>query len=195
MLIVARSRYILIINNYTYWRKIMRNYEINGNLVGESNLDFAKFSFAVCKVMNLYIEQFGEELMNSIDLLIDNAIKGSGYTPIITPVLGKYLIIKLDIENGFQESVMAHQFSHELMHYVFYAIQGLDKEKANAEEESICTAASLIVIKYLYPEDFDSNYEYVKNIEEEEYRKVAESVDFSFQKLKELVYAKTGYQV
>lgn len=175
----------------------MRNYEISGNLVGESNLDFAKFSFAVCKVMYLYIEQFGEELMNSIDLLIDNATEGSGYTPIITPVLGKYLIIKLDIENGFQESVIAYQFSHELMHYVFYAIQGLDKEKANAEEESICSAASLILVKELYPEDFLSNYAHVKNLKEEEYRKgaeVAEGVEFDFKKLKELVYAKTGYQ-
>lgn len=101
----------------------MRNYEINGNLVGESTLDLAKFIRAVCKVMDLYVEEFGEKLMNSID----NATKGSGHTPIITPVLGKYLIIKLDIENGFQESVIAYQFSHELMHYVFYAIKGLIK--------------------------------------------------------------------
>lgn len=175
----------------------MRHYEINGNLEEEKYLDFNLFCEVICQVMNYYVKEFGEELMNSIDLLIDNSIGGSGYTPIITPVLGKYLIIKLGIKKDFRSSRIVYQFSHELMHYVFFAIKGIKKEKAGIEEESICSAASLIMVKELYPEDFLFNYEYVKKLTNEGYRKgaeIAENVGFDFKKLKELVYAKTGYQ-
>ncbi len=176
----------------------MRHYEINGNLEGEKYLDYNLFSKVIRQVRDYYVQVFGEELMNSIDLLIDNATKGSGYAPIITPVLGKYLIIKLEIKMNFSASRIVYQFSHELMHYVFFAIKGINKERAGIEEESICSAASLIMIKELYPEDFPLNCLHVKNLSDEGYRKgaeVAESVDFDFQKLKELVYTKTGYQM
>jgi len=135
-------------------------------------------------------------LMNSIDLLIDNATEGSGYTPIITPILGKYLIIKLGIKDNYEASQIFFESSHEFMHYVFYAIQGLDKEFADAEEEAICTAASLIIIKEFYPKELVYWCGHV-NSKDEKYRKgvdIAKSVEFDFKKLKELVYAKTGYQ-
>ncbi|MFV0239156.1 MAG: hypothetical protein ACK5H4_03825 [Lacrimispora sphenoides] len=175
----------------------MQHYEINGNLEGEKYLDYNLFSKVIRQVRDYYVQEFGEELMNSIDLLIDNATEGSGHTPIITPVLGKYLIIKLEIKKDFLASRIVYQFSHELMHYVFFAIKGINKERAGIEEESICSAASLIMINELYPEDFSFNYEHVKNLRDEGYKKgaeVAESVEFDFKKLKELVYAKTGYQ-
>lgn len=60
------------------------------------------------------------------------------------------------------------------MHYVFYTKYGLHKEVADMREESICSAASLVVLKDLYPLDFDRHNEYVKSLEHEEYRKGAE---------------------
>lgn len=168
----------------------MRHFQINGNLIQESELDYDKFCDVVCNVRNLYIKEFGEDLMNSIDLLIDNSTRGSGYTPNITPILCKYLIIKLNIKKEDTESNIIFQIAHELMHYVFYAIKGINKEMADEREESICTAASLIAIKEFYQQEFPLYYNHVKNLENKAYRKgaqIAESVEFNFQKLKELI--------
>lgn len=46
---------------------------------------------------------------------IDNATAGSGCTPIITPVLGKILVMKLGISNESQKGQIAFQFAHEYM--------------------------------------------------------------------------------
>ena len=175
----------------------MRYFEINGNLSNESELNYTIFSNVVSLVRNFYIDQFGENLMNSIELYVDNATEGSGPFPIITPIFRKYLIIKLGIRKNDSVAEMVFQSSHEFMHYIYFAIKGINKEKADVEEESICSAASLILVKMFYPLDFPYYYELLKNYNNEGYRKgvhVAESVDYDFQKLKELVYTKTGYQ-
>ena len=70
---------------------------------------------------------FGKEIMDKHPLLIDNATCGSGYTPIITPVLGRYLIIKLNIKDFSNRERIIFQVSHELCHYVFYSYLGLKK--------------------------------------------------------------------
>ena len=175
----------------------MRYFEINGNLTIETELNYTKFSNNILLVRNFYINQFGEDLMNSIELYVDNATKATGTCPVITPIFRKYLIMKLGIDNDRREGEIIFQSSHEFMHYVYFAIKGINKEMADIEEESICSAASLILVNIFYPLDFPYYFELLKNYNNEGYRKgvhVAESVDFDFQKLKELVYAKTGYQ-
>ncbi len=175
----------------------MRYFEINGNLSDESELNYTIFSDVISLVRNYYIDQFGENLMNSIELYVDNATEGSGPFPIITPIFKKYLIMKLGIRKNDRGTEIVYQSSHEFMHYVYFAIKGICKGRADAEEESICSAASIILVKEFYPIDFSLYYEHLKNHKNHAYRKgitVAESVDFSFQKLKELVYTKTGYQ-
>lgn len=168
----------------------MRHFEISGNLENEKELNYAVFQETVQKVRTLYISVFGEELMNSIDLLVDNATGGTGPMPIITRVLEKYLIIKLIIGLNDSESKIAFQFAHELMHYVYYAKKGMNKERAGKDEEEICTAASLAVIKILYPNNAEAYLDYVRNHHEEWYRggaEIAERVGYDLKELGKLI--------
>lgn len=166
----------------------MCHYEINANL--DTDVDYDLFCGVVDNVMNFFIEIFGDDLMSSIDLFVDNAKNGSGYTPITIPILKKYVIIKLHVEKENPSSVIAFQFSHELMHYVFYASKGIDKEIADENEESICTAVSLIVLKELYPDGFEIQNNYVKTLQNEGYRRgadLAASVKYDMQQIKNMI--------
>lgn len=167
-------------------------WEINGNLANELTgmKNYKDFQEAICKVKYMYDEIFGLGIMNKYDLLIDNATENSGYAPIITPVLQKYLIIKLSIYPNNRQSQIAFQFAHELTHFVFYSYYGINKKFANFEEETICTAASLIVIKNLFPNEFDEFNEYVKNIEKSYYRKgadYAEEIGYNPQEIRDKI--------
>ena len=130
--------------------KIMPNdriFEISGNL--SKILNYDNFEKTICIVRNRFINLFGEEIMSRIPLLVDNATQMSGYTPITTPVFGKYLCIKLGILNFLCTEQIIFQFSHELCHFVFYSLQGFNKPNADDREESICTAMSLCILKDL----------------------------------------------
>ena len=169
----------------------MKTFEINGNLIGELGLgkNYENFENTVCKVRGYYIEHLGESFMNKIDLYIDNANKemgNSGHTPIITRILRKYLIIKLGITQECREVEIAFQFAHELMHYVFYVKYEINKERAGELEESICSAAALIVIKDLHPESFEYYNKHTKSLSNRAYRegaKVAKEVEYKFEEL------------
>lgn len=168
-----------------------RCWEINGNLYGEYGLKNIKdFEEIVIKVKNLYDRIFRQEVMNKYDLYIDNATENSGYTPTITIILRKYIIIKLGISENNSKSTIAYQFAHELTHFVFYSYFGLNKPFANCEEETICSAASLIAIRELFPNEFNRYNVHVKNLNQECYRRgadYAESLDYSLEKLKDKI--------
>jgi len=166
----------------------MKTFEMSGNLAGELGLggNFEKFRRTIRKVRNYYISHLGEQFMNSIDLFVDNATKNSGHTPIITPILGKYLTIKLGITPGADEAKIAFQFAHELMHFVFFVKYGINKKKADDQEEAICSAASLIVLYNLYPKDFDRCNNYVKSLQYKAWKKgaeIAEEIEYQFAEL------------
>ncbi len=161
--------------------------EINGNLdVPESGLrNYKEFSSVIVQTINYY-KKYISTLGTKIDLYIDNATQDSGWTPVTTPVFRKFVIIKLGIRENDPQVKIAFQFAHELMHYAFYEKYGINKTFADVREESICTAASLIYIKDSFPMEFQSYVEYVKNLENEGYRKgaeVAEKVNYDFRQL------------
>lgn len=160
-----------------------RYWEINGNLYDEQYglKNIKDFEEVIISVKNLYDQLFGEEVMNKQIMYIDNATADSGYSPIITVILRKYLIIKLCIYSDSIKSEIAYQFGHELTHFVFYSYFGLDKPPANFDEEMICSAASLIVVKELFPNDLDMFKSHVNSLTQDCYRKgveYAESIDY-----------------
>lgn len=164
-----------------------RFWEINGNLFGDEGLENIElFSKAVYMTKKLFDEFFGSELMNQVPLYVDNATNNSGYTPITTVCLNKIVIVKLGIGSADDGAKVVFQFAHELMHVVFYAIKGLGKTHADGREESICTAASLMAIKEIYPERFDEYFRYVNCLENVNYRlgaQVATNIGFSWEEL------------
>lgn len=165
--------------------------EINGNLDNSEGLaNFEIFQRVIIEILEFYKKYFGSDTMSAIELYIDNATANSGYTPITTPVFKKYLIIKLGIDNASNKAQIAFQFSHELMHYVYFVKYGFDKKRADEKEESVCTAASLIVLYNLYPGSFCEYNNYVKNLTSNKYRKgaeVAKMVNYDMNTLKEMV--------
>lgn len=166
----------------------MATFEISGNLDDDEYglKNFKTFMSVVCRVREYYEKYFGTEYMNQIRLFVDNATEDSGYTPITTPILGEYITIKLGIKSENEESLIAYQFAHELMHFVFFIKFGLGKERADIREESICTAASLIYLYHFYKEGFTRQNQRVKQLSNEGYRSgagLAESVKYDFGEL------------
>ena len=101
-------------------------YEINGNL---SELKYYRvFQFTVSNVVGKFIDIFGSDLLNKqkfyVDNCYDNGTANCGYTPIITPILKEYLIIKLGIDDFRNVKKIIFQFAHELTHYVFFCLKG-----------------------------------------------------------------------
>lgn len=167
----------------------MRTFEVNGNLEDEDNFD--KFLNIISIVMSIFSNAFGNDVMSKIDLYIDNATEKSGYTPITTVVLKKYIIIKLGIEDFSDVEKIIYQFSHELCHYVFYSIKGLNKSKADIKEENICSAMSLIIINKLYPSKKDEWLKYVNSLTNENYKnggKIAINCNWDINVLKDEIY-------
>lgn len=165
--------------------------EINGNLEGKYGLkNYKLFEKTVLEVYSYFWGRLSDKFPKAPELYIDNATENSGYTPVTTPVLEKYIIIKLCVLPDDSASRIAFQFAHELMHYVFYAKYGMKKEKAWDREESICTAASLI---YLHDTDFrgfELQNNHVKTLDYAGYREgslLAGRVGYDFNKLVELV--------
>lgn len=171
----------------------MRKYEINGNLVKLENYDI--FKEYIGKTIKIFSSAFGSEIMGKYDLYIDNATQGSGHTPTINIVLGKYLIIKLGIKDFSNKEQIVFQFAHELCHYVFSSLQGLEITEADNEEENICTAMSLVAINEMFPEKINKWNDYISKGKEEKYNKgtqIAEEINFDIIKLKEKIYQKVN---
>jgi hypothetical protein len=171
-------------------------YEINGNL---TDIDKYKvFSYAVGTVMGEFHKIFGQEIMTKYPLYIDNcnSIENSncGYTPIITPVLKQILVIKLGVNDFGNIAMIIYQLAHELCHYVFYSIHGITRAKANEEEEIICTAMSLIILKILCePHVFETYCNHVKALTVSYYRKgyyLAEELEFKIEGIVEKILEK-----
>lgn len=170
----------------------IKHWEISGNLddphEGINNYD--TFRMTICATKDYFDKIFGVNLLDSIDFLVDNATANSGYTPITTPILKRFIIIKLGIYDGNRIDQTIFQFAHELTHLVFYAYYGLEKPFADQREESICTAASLIALRVLCPESFLSYVAYVKNLSDEKYRdgaRIAEEINYDMKKLKIMI--------
>lgn len=168
-----------------------KTWEVNGNLASLENFDV--FLNTIIDVFAIFEKYFGKETMSRIDLYIDNAVghETTGWTPIITPILQKYLIIKLGVSNFSYKEQTAFQFSHELCHYVFYSVKGLDKTFADDREENICAAMSLIIIRELFPESFDLYYDYVAGLSDEAYSLgagLATEMHYDINMLKQEIY-------
>ena len=166
----------------------MNTFEISRKLVGEKGLgdNYKNFENVIFMVRNYYIHYLGKTLMNSLELYVDNGTSNTGHTPTITPVLGKYLIIKLGITHRCSEARIAFQFAHELMHFVLFVKYGIDRKQGIEQEEAICSAAALIVLRDLYPEKFENYNDYTQSLSNPEYRsgaEVAKSVKYKFKKL------------
>lgn len=169
--------------------------EISGNLDDIQNgiLNYEHFFTTVIEVHGRFIHYFGPEVMRKIPLLIDNGTSYSGYTPIITPVWNTGLIIKLHITNGLDKPKIIYQLAHELTHYVFYSLLGLGKPRADIEEESYCSAASLLLINEIAPDILPLWENHVGSLENQGYRKgldVAREVEYDMNNLKKLILTK-----
>lgn len=166
-----------------------RCFEINGNLFNDDNgLKNSKdFLEVIVSVKNIYDRIFSQEIMDRYDLYVDNATEDSGYTPITTIILQKYVIIKLGISINSSRSTIAFQFAHELTHFVFCSCFGLNKPRTSYMEEIICTAASLIVIRMLFPTEFEWWDNYVRCLDKEYYKQgadYAEQLEYNLENLK-----------
>ena len=170
-----------------------KRWEINGNLEGENLL---VFYITINSVYSLFVELFGKDLMLKLPLFVDNSTSGGGYTPITIPVLRKFIIIKLGIENFTDVERIIYQFSHELCHFIYYCLYGIDKKLADEKEEAICTAMSLCCLKH-FRKNIDRWNEYVKSLKREGYRNgfdEAQAVDFDVFRLSKKIIDNFGKQ-
>lgn len=166
-----------------------KTFEVNGNLDEIENYKIF-FSFIV-NIMECFQTVFGQGVMSKMDIYVDNATEMSGYTPITTKILGKYIHIKLGIDNFADAEKIVYQFSHELCHCVFYSLLGIGKKRADAQEENICTAMSLIVLKAFFPNSISGWEKHVSSLKNENYNKgveVAKECDYNILKLKDRIY-------
>lgn len=132
----------------------LEEWEFSGNLKRDNGIiNYDVFKETVNKVMKEFHLVFTPLTMMKYPLLIDNATSGSGPTPIITPILNKYLIIKLGITDGLEVGQTVFQLAHELTHLVFFSYLGLDKTRADDYEEGLCSAVSLAFVLKFNPND------------------------------------------
>lgn len=132
--------------------------------------NFNLFTDLINLVMKEFERTFGVSMIHRYPILIDNATAGSGYTPIITPVLDLILVIKLSVEDGLYTSKIIFQFAHEMMHVLFFTMFGLNKGPASVREEAICTAASLCLIAEFKWDELAAYIEYLEAMKNEGYR-------------------------
>lgn len=178
----------------------MRHWEINGNLASQKYglKNYLMFSDVICAIKDEFDYAFTSEIMNRIPFYVDNAISNSnvdfnsysGQTPISTPVLERIIVIKLNIHPTATEAEITFQFAHELTHVVFWDYFGFEKPFATDEEESICTAVSLIMIKKLYPSFLEKYEQHIDNLSYVGYRnglKVAQETSYDINKIRERI--------
>lgn len=163
-------------------------FEINANLYEYRDIEY--FEETILKVRAKFQELFGEEVLDRIPLYVDNSTKGGGYTPITDVVLHSYVSIKLGISDFRDEEWIAYQFAHEMCHFTYRCLIGIDKKNAEEYEESICSAMSLCILSGC--RDFRGWCKHVKKLKNESYRKgydIALECDFNPTKLRDKILA------
>lgn len=166
---------------------------INGNLddSNEGIPNYTEFHNTAFTVYNKFISCFGIDIMDNTPLFLDNGTAHSGYTPNITPTWDYGLIIKLNIKDGKHRTRIIFQLSHELNHYVFYSLLGLDRKRADDTEESYCSAMSLIFLKDMCSVDDFVRHKKILLESSNGYKKgvaLAEEVGYDMDLLKESIY-------
>ncbi len=167
-------------------------WEINPNLANKEHglSNWNAFANTISSVKAHFGYAYGASIMNKVPFYVDNGTENSGYAPIITPVLGKLAVIKLSVREDSRADSIAYQFSHELMHLVYMAHFGLNKPRANDQEESVCSAAALCVIHALYPTLLDAYCQHVQKLTNTAYANgyaIAKKAQFSLKALLPLV--------
>ena len=170
----------------------MRYWEINGNLADKQDgiKNYDVFKKAVCTTKTYFDKVFGVECLNKVPFSVDNATADLGYTPINTVVLNKIVVIKLGIKPDDYGAKVAYQFAHELTHVVFKAYFGINKPYAGEDEEMICTASALTVVKNIYPNEL---YRFIKtasssdNIGYQNGVPLADAISYDMEKIKDLI--------
>lgn len=167
----------------------MKNFEISVNLRDCENID--TFKSVVKEVRDRFIQLFGADVLDRLPLFVDNCTKDGGYTPTSYVVLDSFVLIKLKISDFTRREQITYQCAHEMTHFTYRCLIGLNKKTANVYEESICSAMSLCFL-YGNCANFNSWCEHVKGLKHEGYRKgyeVAEKVNFSPYKLRDKILA------
>lgn len=170
---------------------IMENWEINRSLAnkqtGMKNYDM--FRKVLCATKEYYNAVFGVECLNKIFFYVDNEIDNPK-APISIPMEKEFVRIVLGIGPNDCEAQISYQFSHELTHVVFWDYFCFNKKRATEGEEAICTAASLTVLKNMYPDDFGRYEQYTANLNEFWYRNgvpLAKGISYDMEKIKSLI--------
>lgn len=173
-------------------------YQISGDLGDIKN--YKVFEISIAQVITIFNNVFGKELMERYPLFIDNCWDDGngancGYSPHIKPLFDKVMFIRLGIDDFGNSVKTVYQFSHELCHFVFYSHYGINRSNLESNEESVCSAMSLVIIKMLFDDaTFLSHLDYVKKLLNDDYRlgaKVAEEISFDIHKLKEMIVKNT----
>ena len=105
-------------------------------------------------------------------------------------MLNKIVVIKLGIKPDDYGAKVAYQFAHELTHVVFKAYFGINKPYAGEDEEMICTASALTVVKNIYPNEL---YRFIKtasssdNIGYQNGVPLADAISYDMEKIKDLI--------
>ena len=164
-------------------------FEINGNLYDYKYIEV--FEQTICAVRTRFQELFGEEILNRIPLYVDNSIKGGGYTPVTDVVLHNYICIKLGVVDFSDTEWITYQFAHEMCHFTYRCLIGIDKKHAEEYEESMCTAMSLCFLSGC-GRNFRRWCNHVRKLKNEGYRKgydIALKCDFDPVKLRDKILA------
>lgn len=164
-------------------------FEINKNLYEYQDIEI--FERTICEIREKFRKLFGAEVIDRIPLYVDNCINGSGYTPITDVVLHQYICIKLRIGNFRDTEEITYQFAHEMCHFAYRCLIGIDKKHANVYEESICSAMALCFLNG-HCRNFRGWCKHVSKLKNEGYRKgyeVALTCDFDPIKLRDKILA------
>lgn len=159
-------------------------FEINENLYDYDYFDV--FEDTILEVRAEFQELFGEEVLNRLPLYVDNSLKGSGYTPGIDVVLHSYMNIKLHIDKFWDTELIIYQFAHEMLHFTYRCLIGIDKKHADVYEESMCSAMALCFLNGNC-RNFRRWCKHVQKLKNEGYRKgydVAKECNFDSVRLR-----------
>lgn len=130
----------------------------DGLRAGENCIPYwGEISWIISHIHSKFQELFKEnKLQNSYPIFLDNADGNfSGHAPIIIPMFGKVLLIKLRLNELKNIGRIYYQYAHEFTHAMFYCELGIDKKFADSEEEAICTAASLLFVNKYCPSQLE----------------------------------------
>ena len=163
----------------------MKLFEVNGSLREITNYDY--FFENINNVYWIFLRFFGEKIMSRYEVYIDNATAGSGYTPVMTPVWSKYIIIKLGIDDFSNKEQIIWQLSHELCHYVVSTLAGITRKIDETKEEPMSAAMAICVINILCPQSINKWKDYLKSVPNENYRAgytLAEEINYDIASLR-----------